>query len=306
MKTKPMKLKLIAAAVALAAAGNASAAINLYNSGNGELFFNIYDPVAKQSFVYDLTPQPGMPDVAVNDFLPGDLDNKQGYTGVVAGELVPGATVTPDGRSLVEQSGVSLSWTINTSNAQWSSYLNSGVTTPNMKWNVVAGDSTGASTGKHNRRYLTTVAPGVTDINGSSSQFSNYGLTTALPTQVNSLNPGDAADSSYYYADIPGYNPEYFGEGFGEFWASNLPVNSTAGVGQSADFWYLTGRSNAHISEQYENGAKWTFSLDGANNGTLTYSTNAAVAPIPVPAALWLLGSGLIGLVGVARRRKTA
>jgi len=30
------------------------------------------------------------------------------------------------------------------------------------------------------------------------------------------------------------------------------------------------------------------------------------VAPIPVPAAVWLFGSGLLGLIAVARRKKTA
>ena len=30
----------------------------------------------------------------------------------------------------------------------------------------------------------------------------------------------------------------------------------------------------------------------------------AEVSQVPVPAAVWLFGSGLIGLVGVARRRK--
>lgn len=32
----------------------------------------------------------------------------------------------------------------------------------------------------------------------------------------------------------------------------------------------------------------------------------ASASPVPVPAAVWLFGSGLIGLVGVARRRKTS
>lgn len=34
------------------------------------------------------------------------------------------------------------------------------------------------------------------------------------------------------------------------------------------------------------------------------YSITISTNPVPVPAAIWLFGSGLIGLVGVARRKK--
>jgi len=39
---------------------------------------------------------------------------------------------------------------------------------------------------------------------------------------------------------------------------------------------------------------------------TLDYSIELNVSTIPVPAAVWLFGSGLLGLIGVSRRRRTA
>lgn len=43
------------------------------------------------------------------------------------------------------------------------------------------------------------------------------------------------------------------------------------------------------------------FDVDG-----MTLTAHVPVNPIPVPAAVWLFGSGLLGLVGVARRKKIA
>jgi hypothetical protein len=44
-------------------------------------------------------------------------------------------------------------------------------------------------------------------------------------------------------------------------------------------------------------------------NGDLTIGHSeaslAGVSPVPVPAAVWLFGSGLVGIIGVARRRRT-
>jgi hypothetical protein len=51
----------------------------------------------------------------------------------------------------------------------------------------------------------------------------------------------------------------------------------------------------------------WSFYVFGTNSDGLTgYVAQLAAAntaPVPVPAAVWMLGSALIGLVGVSRRR---
>lgn len=41
----------------------------------------------------------------------------------------------------------------------------------------------------------------------------------------------------------------------------------------------------------------------GGSNGSV-YALWTPVSPVPVPAAIWLFGSGLLGLIGVARRKK--
>jgi hypothetical protein len=41
-------------------------------------------------------------------------------------------------------------------------------------------------------------------------------------------------------------------------------------------------------------------------NAQFNLTAAPAPAPVPVPAAVWLFGSGLLGLVGVARRKKAA
>jgi len=48
-----------------------------------------------------------------------------------------------------------------------------------------------------------------------------------------------------------------------------------------------------------------------ANTTTINWQISGAVPPpvtptVPVPAAAWLFGSGLLGLAGTARRRRTA
>ena len=50
----------------------------------------------------------------------------------------------------------------------------------------------------------------------------------------------------------------------------------------------------------------WEFDLRGFGEsfGANEYSFNLVASAVPIPAAVWLFGSGLLGLVGMARRKK--
>ena len=94
---------------------------------------------------------------------------------------------------------------------------------------------------------------------------------------------------------------------------SSLWANATTPYGSLDTALYLS--TNPPVGGTYNPGTgafalTWTnpFSiLVGSNfiNGTASVSLNGTATLVPVPAALWLLGSGLLGLAGIARRRKT-
>ena len=48
----------------------------------------------------------------------------------------------------------------------------------------------------------------------------------------------------------------------------------------------------------------WGDTRGGLGNVTIYDYTNTAVTPTPIPGAVWLLGSGLLGLVGLKRRMR--
>ena len=61
------------------------------------------------------------------------------------------------------------------------------------------------------------------------------------------------------------------------------------------------GLSDGAINGLTINGDTMTFSESGFDVETLT---RVGVSSVPVPSAVWLFGSGLLGLVGGARRKK--
>lgn len=88
----------------------------------------------------------------------------------------------------------------------------------------------------------------------------------------------------------------YFGDADGSV---NFLFADEVGIGQSSNFFFLDTQATYYsLTGQFD--------LLCADTGCISslYPTFAPSA-VPLPAAVWLFGSGLVGLIGVARRRNS-
>ncbi len=83
------------------------------------------------------------------------------------------------------------------------------------------------------------------------------------------------------------------------FTGQSLPFDITANTNQSLAFYEFNGPDQSGVADVKAVGT-WSINLA---TGTLNY---AAAPAVPVPGAAWLMGSALVGLGSIARRRRAA
>lgn len=258
--------KAIAVAVALAAASGANAAWQSgTNNTAGELLLTVWNAAGEVAFSQDL------------GVLTADL---------LAGNVADGSTyqLSPTGLAHVGV-GSGLSWNI------------AGADTAGLLYDDVSGRLNTGMVFTNTGNVPTTPV----DYFGT---VSGVYVNTFFPQIGNIMAGGTGADPVVLTSGDLAHAGEdpIWGNGLGGITQANPQLTGTAGAdGATIEMLAFTAIVTDPTTFDYVNVIEsmgfWT--LDSAA-GTLTYSASA----VPVPAAAWLFGSALMGLAGVARRRK--
>lgn len=272
---KKLKLRALAIAAAMATvAGAAHADLTPAPAGNSSFAMVAFNVVTNSYYVRDLG-------YTLNTFLPSSITTLAGDGGVT-GDKTPefGANITFS------------------SDANWSSWI-AGQNLADIRWTVAAGDAASANASQGVARALVALSttPSVTITNNvvRGSVASSSGVS-GLAGQNNPM--GASTTGATVIPSVLSNN------GFG---AETLSLLDTA----SSLFYYVatasTGASTtAAIATQFGNSAGFaTLTLTAA--GLLTYAlAPASVGAVPLPAAAWLMATGLLGIGSRVRRRQQA
>lgn len=264
-----LNLKMIAIAAALVASGGAHADLVSGADGNGSFAVYAFNIDTKAYYIRDLG-------VVMQDFLPSAAT-------VGAGEAFGAAPtfVTPS-------TGYNLTSANPSGAGSFTTWL-TGQDTTKIRWAAVATDGQ-SNDSTDLARFITTS----TAVNPSATNGQVDGAATTLDGLATLFGTNTLVKT---------------GTNFGILSNGGLPTTLST-LGSSAGLYYFTRTTDAGaLSTQatrvrYGNADNFaTVSLNTA--GVFTYDL-APVSAVPVPAAAWLMGSGLLAIGGMVRRRKAA
>ncbi|HSH28862.1 MAG TPA: VPLPA-CTERM sorting domain-containing protein [Thiohalobacter sp.] len=179
--------------------------------------------------------------------------------------------------------------------------------TPISSLNGIVLGTAQAASGSHSGSPGCTAGVGTcTDTDPSSESpnidnpwgfFGNTGMhQTTSAASVLSASGNSAT------VDFSGWNVTWNG-------IASIPMGSGAWAGNPEGVATITCGVDCGDGDSYALDYSATVPLgDPSGFGGVAYAVHleGSVSAVPVPAAVWLFGSGLVGLVGVARRRKAA
>ena len=146
------------------------------------------------------------------------------------------------------------------------------------------------ATGGTDLSNATTVQLDVVNSGGTATD--DFGLTIGLPPLATSGLAGSSADISSFTSVT-----NFFTIG-----GWQLDLSTLDAIDQRTDLLTMSGSGVVSGNGFDATGATWSFSGDSPTSYSMTI-TSTGIPAVPVPAAVWLFGSGLIGLAGVARRK---
>lgn len=267
-----IKTVLFGAAV-VGCSGVAQAGITPGPSGNPSLNLIAFNTLTRAWYIRDTG-------FLMNDFLPNTVTTRIGDGGVTGNR-------TPDSGLLLDKNN-----TANFSDVSFSAWLESQ-NVADVRWMLSAADWRGSLPTNVHRLITSSANP---ELRVANAQINNY-ASTAYAGGLNAFTGDFGLSASGQEGALFGFDTNF-----------GLGSQTLAALDQSVGLFYFSRTTHVGSSPipaekyQYENLAGHaTVTLEA--DGDFVYQI-PAVPQVPIPAAAWLLGSGLMALAGLSRRRR--
>lgn len=178
--------------------------------------------------------------------------------------------------------------------SKWQSFT-ANMNAASTKFGVVAGNTLKAMFTSASANPLAN-ASGFTNISGAiktQAQNINLGATANTALNVSKLvSDADTAKTGQWAAAAAGANP------LTTLYGTFTNANAAIAYGATGNFFYDVATSTAVTMTKL---GSWTLS-----GSSLNFAYNAPVTSVPLPAAVWMFGAGLMGVLRLNRRKSAA